>query len=55
MYVKAPEILHLGGLLCTEFRVLVSRGGGRERTLTGYSSAPLLAITSRYQWKDFLR
>lgn len=54
MYVKAPEILHLEGLLCTEFRVLVS-GGGRERTLTGYSSAPLLAITSRYQWKDFLR
>lgn len=53
MYVKAPEILHLGGLICTEFRVLISRGGGR--TLTGYSSAPLLAITSRYQWKDFLR
>ena len=53
MYVKAPEILHLGGLLYAEFRVLVSGRGGR--TLTGYSSAPLLAITSRYQWKDFLR
>ena len=52
MYVKAPEILHLGGLLCTEFRVLVSGGG---ESLTSYSSAPLLAITSRYQWKDFLR
>ena len=55
MYVKAPEIRSLGGLLYAEFRVLVSRGGGEERTLTGYSSAPLLAITSRYQWKDFLR
>ncbi len=55
MYVKAPEMQNLGGLLYAEFRVLVSRGGGRERTLTGYSSAPLLAITSRYQWKDFLR
>lgn len=54
MYVKAPEIRSLGGLLYAEFRVLVSRGG-KERTLTGYSSAPLLAITSRYQWKDFLR
>lgn len=53
MYVKAPEMQNLGGLLYAEFRVLVSRGG--ERTLTGYSSAPLLAITSRYQWKDFLR
>ncbi len=30
MYVKAPEILHLEGLLCTEFRVLVSGGGERE-------------------------
>ena len=55
MYVKAPEMQNLGGLLYAEFRVLVSRGGGGERTLTGYSSAPLLAITSRYQWKDFLR
>ena len=54
MYVKAPEMQNLGGLLYAEFRVLVSRGGG-ERTLTGYSSAPLLAITSRYQRKDFLR
>ena len=55
MYVKAPEMQNLGGLLYAEFRVLVSRGGGGGRTLTGYSSAPLLAITSRYQWKDFLR
>lgn len=53
MYVKAPEMQNLGGLLYAEFRVLVSRGGGEN--LTGYSSAPLLAITSRYQWKDFLR
>ena len=51
---KAPEILHLGGLLFTEFRVLAVRGS-RVLNLTGYSLAPLLAITSRYQREDFLR
>ena len=51
---KAPEIMHLGGLLFTEFRVLAVRGS-RVLNLDLYSLAPLLVITSRYQWKDFLR